>query len=382
MDSSCARSEAVVMILCANPAAQFHSYRDEIEAAVLKVLRSNRYILGEEVEALETEFADYIGVHSAIGVANGTDALEIAIRALDIGPGDEVITVSHTAVATVAAIEASGATPVLVDVDPIYYTLNPEQLQEVISPKTKAVIAVHLYGQAADLDAISQFCEENKLFLIEDVSQAHGAKWKGKRLGSIGHIACFSCYPTKNLGAIGDAGLIATNDAKLGNKVRMLREYGWQLRYVSDLVGRNSRLDELQAAILRIKLRHLDSDNSKRQKIAVQYSKMLAGQSFQLPATRENTEQVFHLYVIRTAQRLELIEFLRAHNIQAGIHYPMPVHLQPAYETRIRTATNMSVTERLAEEVLSLPMYPELLLQDIARVTQVVNAYLTTIAST
>lgn len=382
MDSSCARSEGVVMILCANPAAQFHSYQDEIEAAVLKVLRSNRYILGEEVEALETEFSDYIGVHSAIGVANGTDALEIAIRALDIGPGDEVITVSHTAVATVAAIEAAGATPVLVDVDPIYYTLNPGQLQEVISPKTKAVIAVHLYGQAADLDAISQFCAENKLFLIEDVSQAHGAKWKGKRLGSIGHIACFSCYPTKNLGAIGDAGLIATNDAKLGNKVRMLREYGWQHRYVSDLVGRNSRLDELQAAILRIKLRHLDSDNSKRQKIAVQYSKMLAGQSFQLPATRENTEQVFHLYVIRTAKRLELIEHLKAHDIQAGVHYPMPVHLQPAYETRIRTAANMSVTERLAEEVLSLPMYPELLLADVARVGQAVNAYLTRTTST
>ena len=382
MDSSCARSEGAVMILCANPAAQFHSYQDEIEAAVLKVLRSNRYILGEEVEALESEFADYIGVHSAIGVANGTDALEISIRALDIGPGDEVITVSHTAVATVAAIEAAGATPVLVDVDPIYYTLNPGQLQEVISPKTKAVIAVHLYGQAADLDAISQFCAENKLFLIEDVSQAHGAKWKGKRLGSIGHIACFSCYPTKNLGAIGDAGLIATNDAKLGNKVRMLREYGWQHRYVSDLVGRNSRLDELQAAILRIKLRHLDSDNSKRQKIAVQYSKMLAGQSFQLPATRENTEQVFHLYVLRTAKRLELIEYLKAHDIQAGVHYPMPVHLQPAYETRIRTAANMSVTERLAEEVLSLPMYPELLLADVARVGQAVNAYLTRTTST
>ncbi len=377
MDSSCARSEGALMILCANPAAQFHSYQDEIEAAVLKALRSNRYILGEEVKALETEFADYIGVHSAIGVANGTDALEIAIRALDIGPGDEVITVSHTAVATVAAIEAAGATPVLVDVDPIYYTLNPGQLQEVISPKTKAVIAVHLYGQAADLDAISQFCAENKLFLIEDVSQAHGAKWKGKRLGSIGHIACFSCYPTKNLGAIGDAGLIATNDVKLGNKVRMLREYGWQHRYVSDLVGRNSRLDELQAAILRIKLRHLDSDNSKRQKIAAQYSKMLAGQSFQLPATRENTEQVFHLYVIRTAKRLELIEHLKAHDIQAGIHYPMPVHLQPAYKTRIRTAANMSVTEKLAEEVLSLPMYPELLLGDVARVGQAVNAYLT-----
>ncbi|CAN1525497.1 WecE Predicted pyridoxal phosphate-dependent enzyme apparently involved in regulation of cell wall biogenesis [Methylophilaceae bacterium] len=377
MDSSCARSEGAVMILCANPAAQFHSYQDEIEAAVLKVLRSNRYILGEEVEALEREFADYIGVQSAIGVANGTDALEIAIRALDIGPGDEVITVSHTAVATVAAIEAAGAIPVLVDVDPIFYTLNAEQLQEVLTPKTKAVIAVHIYGQAADLDAIGQFCTENKLFLIEDVSQAHGAKWQGKRLGSIGHIACFSCYPTKNLGAIGDAGLIATNDAKLGNKVRVLREYGWQHRYVSDIVGRNSRLDELQAAILRIKLRHLDADNGKRQKIAEQYSSFLAGQSFKLPGTRKNAEQVFHLYVIRTSNRNKLIEHLKAHDVQAGIHYPMPVHLQPAYESRIRTASNMGVTEALAGEVLSLPMYPELSSADVARVIDAINISLT-----
>ncbi len=370
------------MILCANPAAQFYSYQDEIEAAALKVLRSNRYILGEEVEALEREFADYIGVHSAVGVANGTDALEIAIRALDIGPGDEVITVSHTAVATVAAIEAAGATPVLVDVDPIFYTLNPAQLQEALTPKTKAVIAVHLYGQAADLDAIGQFCIENKLFLIEDVSQAHGARWKGKRLGSVGDISCFSCYPTKNLGAIGDAGLITTNDAKLGNKVRMLREYGWQRRYISDLVGRNSRLDELQAAILRIKLRHLDTDNGKRQQLATQYFNLLAGQALQLPATRENTEQVFHLYVILTSNRHELIEHLKARDIQAGIHYPMPVHLQPTYKNRVRTAANMRVTERLSEEVLSLPMYPELLLVDVARVIETVNSYLTKSAST
>jgi dTDP-4-amino-4,6-dideoxygalactose transaminase len=382
MDSPCARSKGAVMILCANPAAQFYSYQDEIEAAVLKVLRSNRYILGEEVKTLEKEFADYIGAHSAIGVANGTDALEIAIRALDIGPGDEVITVSHTAVATVSAIEAAGATPVLVDVDPIFYTLNSAQLQEVLTPKTKAVIAVHLYGQAADLDAIGQFCTDNKLMLIEDVSQAHGARWKGKRLGSVGDIACFSCYPTKNLGAIGDAGLITTNDTKLGNKVRMLREYGWQHRYISDLVGRNSRLDELQAAILRIKLRHLDADNGKRQQLSAKYSKLLAGQALQLPGTRENTEQVFHLYVIRTSNRRELIEHLKACDIFAGIHYPMPVHLQPAYKNRIRTAANMSVTEGLAEEVLSLPMYPELSSTDIARVIDAVNSYLIKFANT
>ena len=366
------------MIICANPAAQFQSYQDEIETAVLAVLRSNRYILGAEVEALESEFANYIGTQFAIGVANGTDALELAIRALNIGPGDEVITVSHTAVATVAAIEASGATPVLADVDPIYYTLNPTQLDEVLSPRTKAVIAVHLYGQAADLEAIGQFCATNKLYLIEDVSQAHGARWKGKRLGSIGHIGCFSCYPTKNLGAIGDAGLITTNDPSLGAKVRMLREYGWQQRYISDIVGRNSRLDELQAAILRIKLRHLDADNAKRQQLAVQYSSGIAGGVLQLPTTRKNTEQVFHLYVLRTADRAGLVAHLAANRIQVGIHYPMPVHLQPAYKGRLRTATDMSVTERLAGEVLSLPMYPELSPESTLQVIATVNSFSTT----
>lgn len=365
------------MILCANPVAQFHSYQEEIEAAVLRVLRGNRYILGSEVEALEREFSDYIGTTMAIGVANGTDALELAIRALDIGPGDEVITVSHTAVATVAAIEATGAIPVLIDVDPIFYTLNPVQLKEVLTPKSKAVIAVHLYGQSADLDSIGQFCLENKLFLIEDVSQAHGGKWKGKRLGSIGHIGCFSCYPTKNLGAIGDAGLITTNDIKLGNKVRMLREYGWQRRYISDIVGRNSRLDEIQAAILRIKLRHLDADNGKRQRLADLYSKLLSGHGFYLPATRLNSEQVFHLYVIRTVKRQKLLEHLKLNDIQAGIHYPMPIHMQPAYKGRVRTAAYMGITELLSEEVLSLPIYPELLLADVTRVFENIISFCT-----
>lgn len=348
------------MIFCANPAAQFKSYQAEIEAAVNRVLQSNLYILGPEVEALEQEFANYIGTSHAIGVANGTDALELALRALDIGPGDEVITVSHTAAATVAAIEAAGAVPVLVDVDPYFYTLDPQQLTGVLCPRTRAVIAVHLYGQAADLDTIRDFCQKNKLALIEDVSQAHGATWKGKRLGSIGDIGCFSCYPTKNLGAIGDAGLVTTNNDQLGHKIRMLREYGWKERYVSDLIGRNSRLDELQAAILRIKLRHLDTDNSKRQQLAAHYAKLLAGQPLHLPAIREHAEHVFHLYVVRTDKCQNLMAHLKAHDIHAGVHYPMPVHLQPAYKGRVRTARSMAVTERLSKEVLSLPMYPEL----------------------
>ena len=361
------------MIICANPAAQFQSNQAEIEAAVLRVLRGNRYILGPEVDALEHEFADYIGTRKAIGVANGTDALEIALRALDIGQGDEVITVSHTAVATVAAIEAAGALPVLVDVDPDYYTLNPEQLAEVLTPRTRAVIAVHLYGQAADLDAIAAFCLQHNLAMIEDASQAHGAKWNGKQLGSLGLVGCFSCYPTKNLGAIGDAGLITTNDEALANKIRSLREYGWQKRYVSDIPGRNSRLDELQAAILRIKLCHLDADNDKRRQLAAHYTRLLDSNDIHVPEICEGSEHVFHLYVIRSDTRDSLMDHLKRHDIYPGIHYPVPVHLQPAYMGRIRTALSMDVTERLANEVLSLPMYPELSLDIVNKVAMVVN---------
>lgn len=363
------------MILCANPSAQFFSYQDEIESAVLKVLRSNRYVLGSEVSEFEAEFAQYIGCNSAIGVANGTDALEIAIRSLNLEPGDEVITVSHTAVATVAAIEAAGAIPILVDVDPIHYVLDPLKLNEVFTKKTRAVIAVHIYGQSADLESIGLFCKNNSLFLIEDVSQAHGATLNGKRLGSIGDIACFSCYPTKNLGAIGDAGVITTNDPILAKKMRMIREYGWEHRYISDVVGRNSRLDELQAAILRIKLRHLDEDNLKRRNLAANYSMHLNSYALTLPAERVNAEHVFHLYVLRTNKRLELLNYLTSEGIQAGIHYPVPIHLQSAYKKRITTSASMSNTEKLADEVLSLPIYPELTISEANKVIEAVNYF-------
>jgi dTDP-4-amino-4,6-dideoxygalactose transaminase len=363
------------MIFCANPNAQFKSYQTEIEEAVLAALRCQRYILGEQVAALEEEFARYIGVSSGIGVGNGTDAIEIALRSLDIGCGDEVITVSHTAVATVAAIEAAGATPVFVDVDPEFYGINPAQLSEVLSSKTKAVIAVHLYGQAVDLDAVLAFCNENDLYLIEDVSQAHGARWRGRRLGSIGHIGCFSCYPTKNLGALGDAGLIVTDDTSIANKIRQIREYGWASRYVSTIVGRNSRLDELQAAILRVKLRHLDDDNELRQSLANAYSSGLIGQTFEVPKVRKHSDHVFHLYVLRVSQRDDLVKYLGQNEIFAGVHYPLPVHQQPAYLGRIRCAEKMDVTDCLAHEVISLPLYPELTLEQSKRVIDVFNSY-------
>jgi dTDP-4-amino-4,6-dideoxygalactose transaminase len=359
-------------ISCANPSAQFLSQQLEIESAILRVVRSNRYILGGEVIALEKEFASYIGVADAIGVANGTDALEIALRALDIGQGDEVITVSHTAVATVAAIEAAGAIPVLVDVDPISYTIDPKQLQEAVTNKTRAVIVVHLYGQSADLDALTDFCKKNQLKLVEDVSQAHGASWRGKRLGSFGEVSCFSCYPTKNLGAIGDAGLITTNNAQLARKIRMLREYGWKDRYISQIVGRNSRLDEIQAAILRVKLPDLDSNNNKRKEIAALYLAGLKSLPVILPEQRTESSSVFHLFVIRSKYRDELKEFLLSRDIEAGIHYPIPIHHQAAYENRIRTNQSMNVTETIANEVLSLPIYPELSFEQVSQVIDAV----------
>jgi len=364
----------LAMIFCANPSAQFQSYQSEIEEAVLGVMRGNRYILGEEVAALEQEFAAYIGTSAAIGVANGTDAIELALRALEIKKGDEVITVSHTAVATVAAIEAAGATPVLVDVESKFYTLDPFQLEEVFSPRTKAVVAVHLYGQSANIEAIKSFCEKHNIFLIEDASQAHGASYQKKRLGSIGDIGCFSCYPTKNLGAIGDAGLITTNNADLASKIRMQREYGWRNR-ISEYTGRNSRLDEIQAAVLRIKLKYLDSDNSKRFNLAKYYKEQLSELPIYLPEIRPQVEPVFHLFVVQLEKRDNLLNYFKHEGIQAGIHYSLPVHLQPAYQDRIKTAEDMSRTESLVKKIISLPIYPELSPNQAEKVVKVFKEF-------
>lgn len=363
------------MIVLANPAAQYLALREEIDAAVQAVMRGNRYILGPEVEKFEQEFAAYIGCAHGVGVANGTDAIELALRGLGIGEGDEVITVSHTAVATVAAIEAAGAVPVLVDVDPEFFTLNPVHLAEALTSRTKAAIAVHLYGQSADLEAIGAFCRQHRLALIEDVAQAHGARWQGRRLGSIGHVACFSCYPTKNLGAIGDGGIVTTGDANLARRIRMLREYGWAQRYVSTLAGQNSRLDELQAAILRVKLRHLDAANERRRQLAERYRERLQGlPGIQLPQVRPGSEHVYHLFVIRTDRREALMAHLKTRDIHAGVHYPVPVHRQPAYADRLRS-TDMPVTDALAGTVLSLPMYPELGLAEVTTVADAIRDF-------
>jgi dTDP-4-amino-4,6-dideoxygalactose transaminase len=247
-------------------------------------------------------------------------------------------------------------------------------LKEVITPKTKSVIAVHLYGQSADMDAITSFCHQHNIFLIEDASQAHGAKYKGQRLGSFGEIGCFSCYPTKNLGAIGDAGLITTSNNDLATKIRMLREYGWEDR-ISKYPGRNSRLDELQAAVLRVKLKHLDKDNEKRRKLAKYYSDKLSELPIQLPLIRAEAESVFHLFVIQVECRQDLLAYLKKEGIMAGIHYPLPVHLQPAYKERVLTAKNMNNSERLAQKVISLPIYPELPIYDAKKIVSVLKIF-------
>ena len=361
------------MIKFADPKAQYEEYRAEIDGAISDVLKSDRYILGEQVISLEEEFCEYIGTKHSIGVANGTDALELSLRAMDIGHGDEVITVSHTAVPTVAAIESCGASPVLVDIDENHYTMNISHLQEALSSKTKAVIAVHIYGNACDISDISAFCKSNDLKLIEDVSQAHGATFDNSKLGSIGDIGCFSCFPTKNLGAIGDAGLITTNNDDYAEKLIMLREYGWKER-ISQIQGRNSRLDEIQAAILRVKLRHLDEMNSKRVKIANLYKSKLNSVPLKLPSHNQNVSPVFHLFVVQTENRDDLLKFLSDREIFAGIHYPVPVHLQPAYINRIKTL-DLAVTENIADKIISLPLYPELLKEKVENVIECINSF-------
>ena len=361
------------MILCGNPQAQYLAHKAEIDAAMQAVLDGGRYVLGPETAAFEKEFAAWVGVAHAVGVANGTDALHLALRALGVGHGDEVITVSHTAVATAAAVTLAGAVPVLCDIEADTFTLDPALIERLITPRTRAIIAVHLYGQAADMDAILEIAKRRGLPVIEDCAQAHGARYQGRRVGTMGALACFSFYPTKNLGAIGDGGAVVTGDDALGAKLRLLREYGWAERYVSHSEGWNSRLDELQAAILRVKLRYLDADNASRRRIAARYGAELADTGLVLPVTREGSEHVYHLYVVRSDRRDALNAHLQARGIAAGIHYPVPIHLQPAY--RSTPPVSLPVTERAAREVLSLPIYPELSDTEVSTVVSAVRDF-------
>jgi dTDP-4-amino-4,6-dideoxygalactose transaminase len=361
------------MILWSNPKAQYLSYKNEIDAAILRVLDNGWYVLGKEVKRFEEEFARYVGVSYGIGVGSGTEAIHLALASCGIGPGGEVITVSHTATATVAAIELAGAIPVMVDVEPDFYTIAPEAIEPAITSRTKAIVPVHIYGHPADMDPVLEIAHKYNLWVIEDCAQAHGATYKGKRVGSLGDMGCFSFYPTKNLGAVGDGGMVVTNDAELGEKARLLREYGWVERYVSHISGWNTRLDELQAAMLNVKLKHLDEDNAKRARLAEIYNKELSGAGIIVPCRRENCTHVYHLYVIRSARRAELLTFLKEKGIDASIHYPVPIHLQPAY---IRLGNrSLRETETLASQVLTLPMYPELSESEVHSVIEAVREF-------
>lgn len=363
------------MIPQADPGAGYRAQREEIDAAVWRALNSGWYILGKEGEAFEREFAAWLGAARAVGCANGTDALALVLRGMGIGEGATVATVSHTAVATVAAIEMAGAVPLLLDIDPDTYTMDPDELAAVLEdpppglPPIRAAIAVHLYGQACDLDPMLAACERAGAALIEDCAQAHGATLNGRKLGTMGRAAAFSLYPTKNLGALGDGGVLATDDFELADRIAAIRQYGWKERYVSSLVGVNSRLDEVQAAILRARLPRLDANNARRREIAAAYDAALAGGPYAPPVRRDGTEHVFHQYVLRAPDRGALQARLRDEGVGTGVHYPVPVHLQAAYKDRVPLGpAGCGETERAAEEVVSLPMYPELSPEQVERI--------------
>jgi dTDP-4-amino-4,6-dideoxygalactose transaminase len=371
-----------------DPRAGYLEQKAAIDAAIARVLASGQYILGREVEAFESEFAAWLGVGHAVGVGSGTDALELALRACGIGEGsvtgDLVFTVSHTAVATVAAIERAGAVPVLVDIEPGGFTMDPGALEAALrrAPQGRpaAILPVHLYGESADLAPIMNLARRHGLRVIEDCAQSHGAAYRGRPTGTIGDIACFSFYPTKNLGALGDAGMTATDDSDLAVALREIREYGWRDRYVSARTGINTRLDPLQAAILGVGLPHLADNNARRQRIAARYDEGLAGLPLGLPRRSADRTHVFHQYVVRTPEgallRDRLREHLRAAQIGTGIHYPVPVHLQPAYADRLTEfPAGLPETARAMSEILSLPIYPQLGLDAVDRVTHEIRRF-------
>ncbi len=344
----------------ANPAAQLASHRPGIEQAIARFLAGGQFILGAEVASFEREFADFLGAQFCIGVANGTDALALALRATGVQPGDEVITVSHSAVATVAAIEQVGAVPVFADIEANTRCLDPACIEPLLSPRTTAVVVVHIYGQPAALDEIIALGKRHGLRIVEDCAQAHGAAYRGRTVGTFGDAAAFSFYPTKNLGALGDGGAVATNSEAVAESVRMLREYGWKERYISAEPGLNSRLDELQAAILRVKLPSLAADNGRRREIAAAYRDAMKGTVIVPPAEIPETTHAMHLFVVETPEREKFREFLRNAGVGTALHYPQAIHQQPAYTGRIRGGTALPVTEKLYSQIVSLPIYPEL----------------------
>jgi dTDP-4-amino-4,6-dideoxygalactose transaminase len=340
--------------------AQYTSIASDVTAAMMRVVERGDYILGDDVRLFEEEFAKYIGTSEAISVGSGLDALEFALRAYGVGPGDEVITAANTFIATVLAIMSTGARPVLVDADRETYNIDPAAIEAAITSKTKAIMPVHLYGQPADMQPILEIAQKRGLVVIEDAAQAHGARYDGRRAGALGHAAGFSFYPAKNLGAYGDGGMVVTNDSAAAEKIRRYRNYGQRVKYEHPVIGTNSRLDTIQAAVLRVKLPHLDRWNAARGEHAAAYNALLAGSSIVLPTAAQKCTHIYHLYVIQLDRREEVQKALTARGIGTGIHYPIPIHLQEACASLGYRKGDFPVTENAASRILSLPMYPEM----------------------
>ncbi|KXK13500.1 MAG: Glutamine--scyllo-inositol transaminase [Chloroflexi bacterium OLB14] len=356
--------------------AQYESIRAEIDSAIQQVLSKGSFILGDEVSVFEAEFAKYCRASHGIGVGTGTDALFLSLLSCEVQTGDEVIAPSHTAVATIAAIELTGAKPVLVDIDIQRYTLDLQHIEKAITKKTKAIIPVHLYGCPANLEPIIEVARPKNIFVIEDCAQAHGAKYHGQPVGSHGDIAAFSFYPTKNLGAFGDGGMVVTDNSALAEKATLLRQYGWKNRYISQIKGTNSRLDELQAAMLRVKLKYLDIWNRRRRELANHYLRLLADTNLILPTQPSDCEHVYHQFVVRYSKRDDLQKFLQQKGIHTAIHYPVPVHLQPAYTNLGYPKGSLPNTEKISTEILSLPLYPELTEEQVKFVSECVLEFI------
>jgi dTDP-4-amino-4,6-dideoxygalactose transaminase len=351
---------------------QYVALRDEVLSAVDRVFYSTQFVLGKETAAFEEEFAAYCGAQYGIAVNSGTSALHLALLAGGIGPGDEVITVPFTFVATTAAIVYTGARPVFVDIDPVTYTMDPAQIEAAITPRTKAILPVHLYGHAADMDPICDIARRHNLLVIEDAAQAHGAEYKGRRCGSIGDLACFSFYPGKNLGAYGEGGIVITNNPEFTRTIRILRDWGAEKKYHHVMKGFNYRMEGVQGAILRIKLRYLEEWTEARQKVALHYSKSLEESGLSLQGKAPEVRHVYHIFSVMTARRAELMDALTARGVQTGIHYPQPVHLLPAYADLNGKAGDFPCAERVAAQELSLPIFPEMTHEQMNEVSEAV----------
>lgn len=352
----------------------FFRYKDEYEEAVLRVLRSGWYILGTELASFESEFASYLGAKECVGVGCGQDSLILAIRALGIGKSDEVIVAGNTYIATVLGVTENGATPVFVDCDK-HYEIDENLIEKAITSKTKAVLVTNLYGQCCNLKEVKKICDKHGIKLVEDCAQSHGAKYDDCYSGTVGDISCFSFYPTKPLGAFGDGGAIVTNDAELAKRVRMLRNYGSKEKYQNEITGINSRLDEIQAAVLRVGLKHLDESNAERVRIAKRYLSEIKNPSIELPETKNGSTHVYHIFAVRCKARDELRKYLNDCGIDTQIHYPIPPHKSKCYESESFSKVRLPMTEKIANEELSLPIYLGMPEEDIARVVDAVNSF-------